>query len=323
MADQSTPTIQQLAGNVGIGTSSPSFKLDVNGTVRIANTLRIDGYDTSGAQRAIGFGGNTLNTNPTIYSNGSYLVITTATGQPLYLNGDSNGPVLMNGSGNVGIGTTSPTVRLHIENGNSTYTSPSSNNVPSIYIHNTNGSSTSAHAILALRTYTGGGGNPFISFDINGVRGYAMGIDNADDDKFKINYGWSSLTSDTKITLQYNGNLGVGTTAPAYLLDVSGTIRATGDVIAYSDARVKENVSTIEKAIEKIKALRGVSYTRTDSEDKSEKIGVIAQEVLEVLPQVVQQDENGNYSVAYGNMVGILIEAVKELTARIEQLENK
>jgi hypothetical protein len=125
------------------------------------------------------------------------------------------------------------------------------------------------------------------------------------------------------MVINNSGSVGIGTTAPAYLLDVSGTIRATGDVIAYSDARVKTNVKTLEKALEKINSLRGVSYTRTDSEDKSEKIGVIAQEVLEILPQVVQQDDNGNYSVAYGNMVGVLIEAVKELSARIEQLENK
>ena len=79
----------------------------------------------------------------------------------------------------------------------------------------------------------------------------------------------------------------------------------------------------MDELIGEIKALRGVSYTRTDSEDKSEKIGVIAQEVLEVLPQVVQQDENGKYSVAYGNMVGILIEAVKELNNKNIQLEAR
>jgi hypothetical protein len=134
--------------------------------------------------------------------------------------------------------------------------------------------------------------------------------------------GFRKANADLMV-INNSGSVGIGTTAPAYLLDVSGTIRATGDVIAYSDARVKTNVKTLEKALEKINSLRGVSYTRTDSEDKSEKIGVIAQEVLEILPQVVQQDDSGNYSVAYGNMVGVLIEAVKELSARIEQLENK
>ena len=119
------------------------------------------------------------------------------------------------------------------------------------------------------------------------------------------------------------GNLGIGTTNPSYKLDVSGAIRATGDVIAYSDARVKDNVITIDKALEKVAKLRGVSYTRNDVEDKTTKIGVIAQEVLEVLPEVVQQDDKGKYSVAYGNMVGLLIEAIKELKAEVDELKSR
>jgi hypothetical protein len=118
-------------------------------------------------------------------------------------------------------------------------------------------------------------------------------------------------------------NVGIGTTSLSYALDVAGTIRATGDVIAYSDARVKENVNTITDALTKVISLRGVSYTRKDTDDKSEKVGVIAQEVLEILPQVVQQDAEGNYSVAYGNIVGVLIEAIKELKAEIDILKQK
>jgi hypothetical protein len=116
--------------------------------------------------------------------------------------------------------------------------------------------------------------------------------------------------------------IGTGST-PSYPLDVTGTIRATGDVIAYSDARVKDNVKTIDYALEKTTKLRGVSYTRNDIEDKSTKIGVIAQEVLEVLPEVVSKDDEGKYSVSYGNIVGVLIEAIKELGARVKELENK
>jgi len=52
-------------------------------------------------------------------------------------------------------------------------------------------------------------------------------------------------------------------------------------------------------------------------------MGVIAQELLEHLPEVVHQGEEGNYSVAYGNVVGVLIEAVKELTAKVEDLESR
>jgi len=123
------------------------------------------------------------------------------------------------------------------------------------------------------------------------------------------------------------GSIGIGASSPAYKLDVLGTIRATGDVIAYSDARVKDNVEPIENALEKVISLRGVSYNRKDTDDKSRKIGVIAQEVLPIIPEVVSKDQNGNYSVAYGNMVGLLIEAVKEQQKQIDELkyllENK
>ena len=106
----------------------------------------------------------------------------------------------------------------------------------------------------------------------------------------------------------------------SYDLDVLGTIRASADIIAYSDKRVKENIITIDNALEKVIKLRGVKYTRKDTKDKSTKIGVIAQEVLEVLPEVVNQDDKGMYSVAYGNIVGVLIEAIKEQQNQINDL---
>ena len=103
------------------------------------------------------------------------------------------------------------------------------------------------------------------------------------------------------------------------------------DITAYSDKRVKENVEVIEDAVEKVKAIRGVTFTRNDVEDKEKRhAGVIAQEVLEVLPEVVSEDTQGHYSVAYGNLTSLLIEAIKEqqkqievLTQKITELENK
>ena len=121
------------------------------------------------------------------------------------------------------------------------------------------------------------------------------------------------------------GKIGIGWSygqaSPAYALDVTGTIRASGDVIAYSDARVKENVETIPNALDKVKAMRGVGYNKIGEERRS--VGVIAQELLEVLPEVVHQDEQGMYSVAYGNIVGVLIEAMKEQQSQINELKEK
>ena len=105
-------------------------------------------------------------------------------------------------------------------------------------------------------------------------------------------------------------------------MTTGGTLNATGDVIAYSDERVKDNIETIENALDKVSNLRGVSYNRNDVEDKSKKIGVIAQEVEKVLPEVVQYSESADvYSVAYGNMAGLFIEAIKELKAEVADLK--
>jgi hypothetical protein len=99
-----------------------------------------------------------------------------------------------------------------------------------------------------------------------------------------------------------------------------GNIRATGEVTAASDARLKTNVQTIENALDKTRQLRGVTFDK----DGKNSLGVIAQEVQKILPQVVIEgdDENKTLSVAYGNIVGLLIEAVKELTDKVEQLEK-
>jgi len=106
-------------------------------------------------------------------------------------------------------------------------------------------------------------------------------------------------------------------------MDMSGNLTMAGDVTAFSDARVKTNVKTIENALDKTLALRGVSYNRTDSDDTKTKIGVIAQETLEVVPEVVNQDNSGMYNVSYGNMAALFIEAIKEQQAQIEELKSE
>jgi hypothetical protein len=107
-----------------------------------------------------------------------------------------------------------------------------------------------------------------------------------------------------------------------------GAIWAAGNITAYSDAKLKENVETIDSALDKTLKLRGVYYTLIRDETKTRKLGVIAQEVQEVVPEVVmlhqdKEDEEGTLSVDYGNMVGLLIEAIKELSAEVEMLKAR
>lgn len=111
----------------------------------------------------------------------------------------------------------------------------------------------------------------------------------------------------------------------------AGSITATGNITAFltSDERLKTNIVEIPNALEKVEAIRGVTYTRTDEGFEGvRQAGVIAQEVEAVLPEVVKTNEDGMKSVAYGNLTALLIEAVKELSAqnkallaRIEHLE--
>ena len=99
------------------------------------------------------------------------------------------------------------------------------------------------------------------------------------------------------------------------------SIWAQNDIVAYSDIRVKDNIELVTNAIEKIQAIRGVTFTRKDAalEDKDKRhAGVIAQEVLKVMPEVVTGTEKDMYSVAYGNMAALFIEAIKEQQTQIE-----
>jgi hypothetical protein len=97
----------------------------------------------------------------------------------------------------------------------------------------------------------------------------------------------------------------------------SGAITSSGDVTAFSDMRIKHDIETIEGALAKVSDMRGVYFKRNNGEAGT---GVIAQEIENILPEVVK---DGEYkSVAYGNMVGILIEAIKELKAEVEKLKE-
>lgn len=117
-----------------------------------------------------------------------------------------------------------------------------------------------------------------------------------------------------------NTFLGPGTSIPSHRLYVNGTIYATGDITALSDIAVKENIMTITSALDTVDNLRGVHYTMKDTGEQ--KIGLIAQEVKKVLPQVVTE-AGDNIGIAYQNIVAVLIEAVKELNQKVEKLENR
>ena len=107
-------------------------------------------------------------------------------------------------------------------------------------------------------------------------------------------------------------------------LDSSGNFTANGNVGAYSDLALKEDIYQIENALEKVKKLRGVHFTR--KENKSKEIGVVANEVEKVVPELVDEHEDKELGIVktmkYANTVGLLIEAVKDLSKQIEELKK-
>ena len=111
----------------------------------------------------------------------------------------------------------------------------------------------------------------------------------------------------------------------------TANMTVNGTITQNSDVRVKENIVEISDCISKVQAMRGVYYNRTDFNTEATKVGVIAQEVEAVLPElIVESPEDGLKSVAYSELTAVLINAIKEqqeiiedLKTRVKQLENK
>ena len=130
---------------------------------------------------------------------------------------------------------------------------------------------------------------------------------------------WVAQTSNTNTTYTAGNGLTLNTTEFEMSGSYTGSFTATGDITAYSDARLKRNVETISNPVDLVNCLRGVNFEK----DGRHSTGVIAQEVEEFLPEVVHTDAEGMKSVAYGNISGLLIEAIKEQQKTIEHLQKQ
>ena len=107
----------------------------------------------------------------------------------------------------------------------------------------------------------------------------------------------------------------------------STSLEVAGDVVAFasSDARLKDNVTVIDSALNKVKQIRGVEFDWNDKQNmhKGHDIGVIAQEVEQVVPELVRERDDGYKAVDYPKLTAVLIEAVKELELKVKELEEK
>ena len=219
-------------GKVGVGTSSPTHKLDVSGQNVIANfgsnpvALRLGGdanaylggYATVGGQPSIYLGSNSYYTTsgwqqPDPARNSALLIL--QNGNFGFRNGGSGDPLgsekmVLDSSGNVGIGTTSPATSLHL------------------YANSAGTGATDGMVIDQDGT-----GDAAMSFRLVGSEQFLVGIDNSDGGKFKISDG-ADFGAD-RFVIDAGGNVGIGTANPAYKLDVAGHIRSTGTIYGTVD----------------------------------------------------------------------------------------
>ena len=139
----------------------------------------------------------------------------------------------------------------------------------------------------------------------------------------------SDLVIESKVSdkdMIFKGNDG-GSGVTALTLDMSGAGAATfnNDVTAFSDKRLKTDIKNIDDALSKVMKMQGVYYKRNDIQDAKEQVGVLAQDMEEILPQVVitADDDIKTKSVDYGKLTSVLIESIKQLKTEIDELKNR
>lgn len=146
---------------------------------------------------------------------------------------------------------------------------------------------------------------------------FQIGPDGAARLAFDINEIMCISAANANATLAFNGGSG----AAGMSLSAAGALTAADDVTGFSDGRRKKNVRTVTNALEKVLAMRGVTFERTTTDRTS--TGVIAQELQRVAPELVHEDEEGWLSVNYGGALGYLIEAIRELSDKHDELEAR
>jgi hypothetical protein len=353
------------SGNVGIGTASPLGKLHVYGLLRVGGAAN--------EQTGIIALGNDANPVATYGDNGIFRGGIGTLGSGNYTNISSYQGIVFNvqnaafGSqatrmiidvnGNVGIGTTSPTGSLHVNN--SVANIPilnlgggvSVNNVSDLYVLNSyntasgvgfaakvigvniSGSLTSGNIPVQRTVWSG----------VNSATAIVLSADDpgggTNDNAFQIwtsNQGTSGSVLTQKFTLTADGNVGIGTTSPSDKLDVNGSTIITGSLnvsanitclslTETSTEAVKYNIIPLTSQLDNVLKLKPVSFNYKTNDKHS--IGLIAEEVAKIYPEFTSEN---NDSISYGKITSVLIQSIKELKniidnqqKQIEDLSNK
>ncbi|MFD3293381.1 tail fiber domain-containing protein [Aquirufa sp. KTFRIE-69F] len=333
-------------GKVGIGNNAPTQTLDVTGTGKFSTSLI-----NAGARTYLGKDGSNMHwfattdavveSNNLAYgfeSNGSSIQ-----SHKWYTGGTSKMQLLSNGK--LGLGTASPATTLHIENANTFGTDPSNTTSPSLYILNTNNTSSSAHASALIRTAGLTGGKPYLGFDIVGQFGYSMGINNSSD-QFIINTDWNFNTStassnaliinnagQSRVIIPYSGGSyqndwpsGWGGGLATY--DISASAIYYNSLVQRSDRRLKNTIADINNDVKtNYLKLRPVTYywNQDKPRDTSLQYGLIAQEVETLFPEIVltATDSGQTKSINYQALHALSLKVIQTQQTEIEELKQK
>ena len=392
--------------SIGVGVTSPSYKLDVSGDARATGNL-ISDFRLMLPNMTIGYWDGLYNR---IESGSSRPLFITAYSQPIYMGRNGSiGDFTLNTSGQIGLGTTNPSKPLQVQKrsiaepaimiGGAYYGGPrlqvygldadpngwmglGTDMGGNPYEHSVYFPDTGTYGTLSFGTYNGttyslkmcikrtgvvgvGTNGPEAKFQVNhngqngsgGLSDYAIVAvaDNTGNQatigSYHTGNGYANLNlasqegSNKRFwhiskrlaadshRLEYYYYTSEASFASRFAFMTNGDFHADGDIIAYSstisDKRLKDDVKTIDNALDKVKAMRGVEYVWNAGSRKGQKdLGLIAQEVEDVLPEIVREKETiyhgeeGKYkTVDYEKIVGVLIEAVKEQQKQIDELK--
>jgi hypothetical protein len=281
--------------------------LAINGTLRLNDGTQSDGYVlTSDADGNASWQANTVLTDT---DNDTKIQLEESSDEDI-IRFDVAGTeaVTIDNSGYVGIGTSSPDARLNLLDSNRadlTLQILDNDAEQGIAFQNSGG----AYSWNIYRTPNGNN-----SSDLR-FAGAAVGSS-----KFQI------TDLNEYVTFQAGGNVGIGVTNPGYALQVGsvgdGTEARANVWNTFSDRRWKKDFEIIPDALKKLNQVNGYFYNWKEGVDTTQQVGVIAQEIEEILPQAVSTDENGYKSVDYSKLTAWLIQVNKEQQAQIKKLKT-